>query len=197
VLTGRAWAQVSPASAVNSARPAADRGASLVELLVVMILTGIIAPLSLALLASVWKSAGATIESAENVGNVRLGMQHLDRQIRSANAPLTVSSQSLSFTTCADESAPAAVGTVRRVEYQISAGVLQTRSYPADGTVGVWRTLVRGLAAGSGFTSTGARGVLVTLTGAAPSSAARSAVAESLLTARNPALPTPLPTVCP
>ena len=175
--------------------PVRDRGATVVELLVMMGILGILAPLFVAVLRGAATSSRATLETADAGAVVRLALDHLDRQVRSGNQPLTITPTSLSLNTCADAAVPADLGRVRTVEFRLSGGALQTRSYRAGAAAGTWRTLAAGLDASSQFSATGARSVAVSLVVKPPKGHPSSV--STVLLARNSALPTPLPSECP
>jgi type II secretory pathway pseudopilin PulG len=184
-----------PGASSAAVRAGSDSGTTLVELLVSASVIGVLGSLAVGALVGAYSSASQTLASSANVGDERLALAEVGRQVRSGNQPLTISSRGLSFVTCADQTVPADLGRARIVEFQILQGALWTRSYRASGEAGSWRTLVAGLAGGSGFAADGVHGVRITLTVAG--TAGRPATGDTLVSPRNPALPTPLPDRCP
>lgn len=171
----------------------ADAGTTLVELLVVMAMVGVLGPIVIRVLMSGFGSAQGVLGSADGVGSTRTALASVDKQVRSANLPLTVTATTLSMTTCADQTTDQR-GTVRVVEFRFSGGRLQTRSHLPSATPGAWATVATGLAASSGFAAAG-QGVQVTAA-TDRRGAVRAASGSTVVVPRNPALPSPLPTVC-
>jgi type II secretory pathway pseudopilin PulG len=164
------------------------------ELLVTVALVGLITPLAVAFLMSVQAQTRATLTSSATVGDVRLALTHVERQVRSGHQPLTVSPTTLSLATCDDAAAPADVGRVRVVEFRIESGALQTRSHLGSQAPGGWRTVISGLDATSAFAAAGTNGVRVTV--GVAGGHGRRGTGDTVVSPRNGALPTPLPDVC-
>lgn len=123
---------------------AVDRGASLVEMLVVMLLfTGIIG-VTTTILLSVHRSTAQSLARADDVAQARLGLAAIDRQVRSGNILYDPAAEALPLSmriyTQAD-------GHSRCTQWQVHHGVLRTRSWSptwqADGGVEAWRTVAR------------------------------------------------------
>jgi hypothetical protein len=165
------------------------------ELLVTVALLGLIIPLAVAYLASAQAQTRATLTSSATVGDVRLALTYVERQVRSGHQPLTVSPTTLSLATCDDATAPEDVGRVRVLEFRIEAGALQARSHLGSQAPGGWRTVISGLDSTSAFAPAGTNGVRVTV--GVAGGHGRRGTGDTVVSPRNAALPTPLPQVCP
>lgn len=130
------------------ADPAGERGLSLIELLVAMALfTGLLAAVY-GVLISVQRQSVDLQARETSVGDARLAVQSMDRQIRSGNVLADPAAEtlprSLRVYTQAD-------GDPRCVQWQVDtgAGTLRTRSWSTtwstDGDVEPWGVLARGL----------------------------------------------------
>ena len=164
---------------------ARDRGVTLVELLVVVVITGIVLPLAFAVLISVQKQTKSTLQFSDDVGQARLAMQSIDRQVRSANQPLSVSlsGTALGLLTTAQ---PGHLDVARCVQFKVLNGALLIRSFVPGATPPAWPTgsLARRLNPSTvPFTTSSADQVLVRFD--VLDSAGRSTRVESALTARN------------
>ena len=165
-----------------------DDGVTLVELLVVVVITGIVLPLAFAVLLSVQRQTKSTLQFSDDVGQARLAMQSIDRQVRSADAPLTVtpspSGPVLGLLTTAE---PAHLGNPWCVQFTVSGGKLLTRSFSPTGpppTTWPSGSLARGLTATAPFTLDPASPAQVRVRFDVID-AGRSTRIESQLTARN------------
>lgn len=153
-------------------RPRDDAGLTLIELLVAMSLfMGVIAGVY-GVLISVQRQGSDIAGREETVGNARIGLAQMDRQIRSGNvlySPIneTVPTSCQAGTTAGVDAGPCmrvytqANGVERCVQWQVdaSAGVLRSRSWSAtwqtDGLVTGWAVVARGMQPGSVFTLQG------------------------------------------
>lgn len=174
---------------------------SLPEFLVAMTVTTVLGVLSVGALTTVSTATRDSLATSVNLRDARLALASVERQVRSGNQPLTVSASTLSLNTCDDQTVPADLGRVRVVEFRISSGALQTRSYRASAVVGGvvtgvgWRTLVDGLGADSAFAAAGNDAVRAAVT--VNGRGGRAATAETVVAPRNGALPVPVPELCP
>jgi prepilin-type N-terminal cleavage/methylation domain-containing protein len=180
---------------MTGGRSAHDAGLTLAELLVSLALLAVISPLAVGMVTRISTQTKATLASSANIGDARLALAYVERQVRSGNQPLAVTASTLNLNTCSDQSVPNDLGWVRVVEFRINSGALETRSYRASTTPGTWRSLIAHLAPASGFAASGAGAVRVTVsvTGAD----GKPADGDTVVGARNAALSTPLPAKCP
>lgn len=114
-----------------------DRGLTLVELLVTMVIAGVIVPLVLSVLLAAQRQTAGTASTAAAVGDVRLAVATMGRQIRTASGPVILDgapSPVLGLYTT-DGSAGA-----RCLQYRVVHGVLRTRSFPVTGSGTSWST---------------------------------------------------------
>ncbi len=162
-----------------------DSGVTLVELLVVVVITGLVLPLAFAVLLSVQRQTKATVQFSDDVGQARLAMQSVDRLVRSANGPLSVSlsGAALGLLTTAQ---PGYFGVARCVQFKVLNGALLTRSFQPGATPPAWPagSLARSLnPATVPFITASAAQVVVRFD--VLDSTGRSTRVESALTARN------------
>jgi prepilin-type N-terminal cleavage/methylation domain-containing protein len=165
--------------------PDGDRGVTLVELLVVVAITGIVLPLAFAVLLSVQRQTKATVQFSDDVGQARLAMQSVDRLVRSANQPLSVSlsGAALGLLTTAQ---PGYLDVARCVQFKVLNGALLARNFQPGATPPAWPagSLARRLnPATVTFTASSAAQVVVRFD--VLDSTGRSTRIESALTARN------------
>jgi type II secretory pathway pseudopilin PulG len=134
-----------------------ERGSSMVEVLVVLVLLGVVAMLFLGGMTSMQGVvAGAADRSARN-DEGRLALQQIDREIRSGNVfydpalesdPLTDVVPSMSLRVYTQSNATTRTPGSRCAQWRVSADRLQTREWaPNDfaATVSAWRTVASGI----------------------------------------------------
>jgi hypothetical protein len=184
---------------VNRPRAGAgDAGTTLVELLVVMTVSVLMLTLTYGALITVQKQTVDNQARNQAVDDAQLGLQQIDRQVRSADqifdpasAPLPMS---LTILTRADAGTAGAFGTDRCVQWQVtSGGELRTRSWLATNTSTVtpWRILARDLKNDAdttppfAYAASGPRTVDVDLVVKPEKSTGTPARVKSSLTARN------------
>jgi hypothetical protein len=136
-------------------------------------------------LLSVQRQTKATGQFSDDVGQARLALQSVDRLVRSANQPLSVSLSgvALGLLTTAHPGYP---GVDRCVQFKVLNGALLTRNFEPGDTPQPWPTgsLARRLnPATVPFTTTSAAQVVVRFD--VLDSTGRSTRVESALTARN------------
>jgi hypothetical protein len=138
-----------------------DRGVILAELAVVILVSGIVAVLAARFVISFSMNAGAATATAGRVDSVRLALDGLERQVRSADvlyieAPDGTCAAYGSGGNCV-RVATEADGTTSCVQYQLIPDTtgdgsyrLRTRTYSPNwssgGVVGVWRQVANALA---------------------------------------------------
>jgi prepilin-type N-terminal cleavage/methylation domain-containing protein len=143
-----------------------DGGLTLIELVVVMAIFGLLMTITYSILTSVQQQTTDTIAVSDDVGQARLALQQIDRQVRSGNVLYSPANEAsgqpngtvgcYGFTV-----APSTVGNAgncmrvytqangdnRCVQWRVSGGVLATRSWsPTDpDQVTPWRTVARNI----------------------------------------------------
>ncbi|MFC5999789.1 type II secretion system protein J [Quadrisphaera sp. GCM10027208] len=122
-------------------RPRTDDGLTLVELLVVMIIFSAVLAMTYSVLITVQKQTRDTTSRAEAVGEARLALQQIDRQVRSGNVLTPLGLQLQVYTQ--------ANGVQRCVEWEVDTTTkeLRTRSWSptwtTDGLVSGWSVVAR------------------------------------------------------
>lgn len=170
-----------------------DAGFTFTELVVTMAVVAVVMPLVLGFAVASQRNATGTISAANAVGDARLALQDIDREVRSGAAPVRVDGSPGSdvqafgfYTAFAPDGTLAAQP--RCVQYRIVSGVLRTRSFPATSTLSpTWSSataVVPGLTSGSSF-RTDAAASSVTVDLEVRDGAGRPAAIESTLTPRN------------
>ena len=123
-----------------------ERGFTLIEMMIVMFLLTLVFSLCALALVSVQRQVNTDYARGQAVDQVRLAVQEMDRQIRSGNLfyqPTSNGTQLVIFTQ--------ANGNQRCVEWQVSGGAIQTRSWTqtwqTDGSPAVepWSTIATGI----------------------------------------------------
>ena len=121
-----------------------DRGVTLVETLVVMIIFSVLLTIIFGVLISVQRQTVDTVRRADSVDQVRIGLSQIDRQVRSGNV----------FYNPANEVLPMSMrvytqsnGIPRCVQWQVTGGVLRTRSWePLTGAIeDDWHPIARNI----------------------------------------------------
>jgi len=138
-----------------------DHGFTLVELAVAMSIFGLLMTITYSVLTSVQSGTSRTIATSDEVAQVRLALQQIDRQIRSGNVLYSPANEATALTgtpdcyssTLAPSVAPnagncmrvytQANGDNRCVQWRIRGGDLATRSWAPDAPSGAtsWRTV--------------------------------------------------------
>ncbi len=129
------------------ARSDGDEGVTLVELLVTMFILGIVTAAAYSVLISVTRQSRDVQGREQTVGNARLAIEQIDRQIRSGNVLYDPALESLPNSMRVYTQAN---GVNRCVQWQLqSAGVLRSRSWSptwqTDGLVSTWGNVARGI----------------------------------------------------
>lgn len=120
--------------------PGGDRGLTLVELLVTMTMLGVLMPLVFGAIIRGQQQTSDSIARIDAADQVRLGLQQIDRQVRSADALFPATPDSVQVLTQDD---PGIAG-ARCVQWQVAGGVLKTRTWLPGATptdVRPWRNL--------------------------------------------------------
>ena len=141
-----------------------DRGVTLVEMAVVMLVSGVILALAAQLLISVTRDTNTAIVAANRVDNVRLALDGVDRQVRSADVlyvePAGGNCSAYTGGGSCLRVATEANGTTSCVQLQLipdpsgdGSYDLRSRSYSpswaSNGVVGTWQQVTNDLAAPS------------------------------------------------
>jgi prepilin-type N-terminal cleavage/methylation domain-containing protein len=119
-----------------------DRGLSLIELLVVMaIFSGLITAVY-SVLIIVQRQTADTVKRADAVDQARLGLQQIDRQVRSGNVLYDPAAMSMRVYTQAN-------GDQKCVQWQVVSNTLRTRSWVGTGVaysnVSAWAVVARNI----------------------------------------------------
>lgn len=131
----RAW----PSSSAARSREA---GFTLVELTVAVSIFAALLATTYTVLIAVQRQSAATLTRNDAVDQARLGLQSVDRAVRSADKAFDLTSDptTLTLLTRAD---PTSSGS-RCMQWQVAAGELRTRSWPVGSTSSApWRTVAR------------------------------------------------------
>ncbi len=118
---------------------ATDQGLTLIELLVAMLIFSVVMAISFSVLAAVQRQSSDVVAREDTVGNARLAIEQMDRQIRSGNVlydpllePLPLSMRVYTQ----------ANGAQQCVQWQVYSGALRFRSWSptwqTDGIVSAW-----------------------------------------------------------
>ncbi len=133
-----------------------DSGVTLVELLISMTIFSIVIALTYSVLITIQRQTKDTTARADTVGDARLALQQIDRQVRSGNVLYSPANETGTTGCTATTVAPSvtanagncmriytqANGEQRCVQWQVASGVLRSRSWSptwtTDGLVSDW-----------------------------------------------------------
>lgn len=191
-------------------RHGADQGVTLVELLISMGIFGLALAMTYTVLLSVQAQTRDTTSRADSVGNARIALQQIDRQVRSGNVLYNPASESLPLSMRIYTQAN---GDQRCVQWQVTGGKLRTRSWSptwqTDGLVSTWAVVAHDVvntastppfALQGGSTAYGSRLVDISLLVKSPTSKGKPVDVTSSLSGRNtaygydPGVCSPIPT---
>lgn len=174
----------------------ADAGVTLVELLVVMIISTVLLAIVYMVLITVQRQTADTVRRADSVDQARIGLSQLDRQVRSGNVFYDPVLESLPMSMRVFTQSNAVQ---RCVQWQVTGGVLRTRAWePVTGVLKEnWRVVARNvvnagpsqapfaLAGGGTSTSYGRRLVDVLLLVKDPAAGGKPVEVRASLSGRN------------
>lgn len=171
-------------------RPAAgEAGITLVELVITVALSGVLLPLVIGVLVSAQRSTHGTLRTADAVAEAGVGLQDVDRQVRSAAGPVHVDGAAAFgvWTNFAPDGTRAAAP--RCLQYRVDGTSLRTRTFPASAGAArpAWstaRAVASGLTSGSAFAADGGTSS-VSVQLVVERSSGRPATVGSVLTPRN------------
>ncbi|MBA3232354.1 MAG: prepilin-type N-terminal cleavage/methylation domain-containing protein [Propionibacteriales bacterium] len=174
-----------------------DSGVTLVELLISMSIFSLVLAITYAVLITVQRQTRDATGRADAVGDARLSLEHIDRQVRSGNVLYDPASETLPLSMRVYTQAN---GSQRCVQWQVYNGVLRTRSWSptwqTDGEVSEWAVAARNVVNTSatppftlqgGSTAYGSRLIDVTLRVKAPNTGGSAIDVTSSLSGRNTA----------
>jgi prepilin-type N-terminal cleavage/methylation domain-containing protein len=170
--------------------PAGQSGVTLVELMVTMMVMGLIAAVFTSVLAVVQRSLVREEARSQTMDQARLGLETLDRDIRSGSILCAVPTTSSSPSVLANFGLSVYTqsnGTTRWIQYKVASQALQRRQY-VSGAWQSWRTIATDVVNTSTTTpfvidtsaSAGSRLVAVTLLVNAGGDASNVKLASSL-----------------
>jgi prepilin-type N-terminal cleavage/methylation domain-containing protein len=127
-----------------------DEGLTLIELLVAMFIFSIVLAVSYSVLITVQRQSRDISGREETVGQARIALQQMDRQIRSGNVLYNPNDTTdPGYLPLSMRVYTQANGDERCVQWQITNGLLRSRSWSptwqTDGLVSGWGTVARGL----------------------------------------------------
>jgi prepilin-type N-terminal cleavage/methylation domain-containing protein len=142
-----------------------DQGFTLIELVIAMSIFGLLMAITYSVLTSVQRQTSRTLATSDDVAQVRLALQQIDRQVRSGNVLYSPANEVTALTGTPDcysfTVAPSAVpnagncmrvytqanGDNRCVQWRIRGGELATRSWAPDAPSGVssWRVVAHNI----------------------------------------------------
>lgn len=127
-----------------------EAGLTLIELLVAMAIFSVVIAVSYSILITVQKQGRDISGREETVGQARLALEHMDRQIRSGNVLYNPNDTTdPGYLPLSMRVYTQANGDERCVQWQVSNGVLRSRSWSptwqTDGLVSAWGVVARGL----------------------------------------------------
>jgi prepilin-type N-terminal cleavage/methylation domain-containing protein len=174
-----------------------DRGTTLVEVLISMTIFTLALAMVYSVLITVQRQTKDQTSRADSVGNARLALAQIDRQVRSGNVLYNPSSEALPLSMRVYTQAN---GDQRCVQWQVFGGKLRTRSWSptwqTDGEVSEWSVVAHDLvntavtppfALQGGSTAYGSRLVDVTLRVKSPTARGNAINVTSSLSGRNTA----------
>lgn len=127
-----------------------EEGLTLIELLVSMLIFSVVIAVAYSILITVQKQGRDISGREETVGQARLALEQMDRQIRSGNVLYNPNDTTdPGYLPLSMRVYTQANGDERCVQWQISNGILRSRSWSptwqTDGLVSSWGTIARGL----------------------------------------------------
>jgi prepilin-type N-terminal cleavage/methylation domain-containing protein len=140
-------------------RHSGDSGVTLVELLISMTIFSIVIALTYSVLFTIQRQTKDTTARADAVGDARIALQQIDRQVRSGNVLYSPANETGTAGCTASTVAPSvtpnagncmriytqANGEQRCVQWQVAAGVIRSRSWSptweTDGLVSDWAVI--------------------------------------------------------
>ena len=174
-----------------------DAGLTLVELLITMTIFSVVLAMTYSVLITVQRQTKDQTARADAVGDARLALQQIDRQVRSGNVLYDPTTEPLPLSMRIYTQAN---GDQRCVQWQVKDGVLRSRSWSptwtTDGLVSSWGVVARNVinttatppfALQGGATAYGSRLVDVTLQVQSPDSEGKPIDVSSSLSGRNTA----------
>ena len=134
-----------------------DGGFTLIEMTVVMSIFGLLMAITYSVLGGIQTQTTRDLKKSDDVGQVRVALEQIDRQVRSGNVLYSPANEVTSLTGVPDCYASGtdagncmrvytrANGNNRCVQWRITGGKLESRSWPTDwqtnGGVSDWRTV--------------------------------------------------------
>ena len=134
-----------------------DSGFTLIEMTVVMTIFGVLMAITYSVLTGIQAQSKRDLQKADDVGQVRVALEQIDRQVRSGNVLYSPANEKTSVTgvpNCYASGTDAgncmrvytrANGNNHCVEWRLTGGKLESRSWPTDwqtnGGVSGWRTV--------------------------------------------------------
>ena len=174
-----------------------DAGTTLVELIISMTIFSLALAMVYGVLITVQRQTKDATSRADSVGNARLALQQIDRQVRSGNVLYNPASEALPLSMRVYTQAN---GDQRCVQWQVWNGKLRTRSWSTtwqtDGLVDGWAIVARDVvnttatppfALQGGSTAYGSRLVDITLQVKSPTAGGNPINVTSSLSGRNTA----------
>lgn len=178
-------------------KSAREDGVTLVELLVTIAIFSVVLAMTYSVLITVQKQTSDTTARADAVGDARLALQQIDRQVRSGNVLYDPASETLPLSMRIFTQAN---GDKRCVQWQVLDGVLRSRSWSSswqtDGLVSGWGVVARNVvntaatppfSLQGGSTVFGSRLVDINLMVKAPRSGGQAIDVTSSISGRNTA----------
>jgi prepilin-type N-terminal cleavage/methylation domain-containing protein len=191
-----------------------EGGVTLVELLISMTIFSIVIALTYSVLFTIQRQTKDTTARSDAVGDARVALQQIDRQVRSGNVLYSPANETGTTGCTASTVAPSltpnagncmriytqANGEQRCVQWQVDAGVIRSRSWSptweTDGLVSDWTVIARNTVNTSasppfilqgGATAYGSRLVDIELRIKTPASKGKAVNVTSSLSGRNTA----------
>lgn len=174
-----------------------DKGTTLVELLISMTIFSLALAMVYSVLITVQRQTKDQTSRADSVGNARLALQQIDRQVRSGNVLYNPASETLPLSMRVYTQAN---GDQRCVQWQVFDGKLRSRSWSptwiTDGQVSAWAIVAHDVvnttatppfALQGGSTAYGSRLADVTLLVKSPTADGKPVNVTSSLSGRNTA----------
>jgi len=174
-----------------------DKGTTLVELLISMTIFSLALAMVYSVLITVQRQTKDQTSRADSVGNARLALQQIDRQVRSGNVLYNPASETLPLSMRVYTQAN---GDQRCVQWQVFNGKLRSRSWSptwtTDGQVSAWAIVAHDVvnttatppfALQGGSTAYGSRLADVTLLVKSPTAGGKPVNVTSSLSGRNTA----------
>lgn len=182
---------------IRSLRTRDERGTTLVEILISMTIFSLALAMVYTVLITVQKQTKDQTSRADSVGNARLALAQIDRQVRSGNVLYNPATESLPLSMRVYTQAN---GDQRCVQWQVYNGKLRTRSWSptwqTDGLISEWGIVAHDVvntaaappfALQGGATAYGSRLVDITLQVKSPTAGGKPVNVTSSLSGRNTA----------